>query len=446
MSGIGFELHRLLKSERREHQAAAARQSSSRATAPWIPPMILIGASGLLTTLALGKSTELEDIASLFIGIVTVSMLASVASTAAIARIASDPLAQLVRPLVLANLIATAFTVLLLLLIWPLFESLFSLPMTQSAAFSAVLLANIWPPIVALVLRRRLRDIAVPVIATVLALIAIWFAIQYQPSDIYRSRLDIALCSAVIAASFGTLIGLALRLDDEIKPEQRSTPYNRIDYTAWAPALFTLMLIGDRLLLSLSEHSITSMLHASAPSMIGMLCVLPALWYLVKYIEPTLCQHRAKLMTAVYEGESLEHIEQELDNFANQSDAGLNTLAKMLGVSAIAGFLIGPELLAVLELNPNAIIQLQFSIVSSAMLTHFLGSIALLWLMQLRFHVFCATLVGSLFYTALAITAIQSEVLQPALAATLAACMTSLLTFTLVRQCINTLAVHMLLD
>ena len=62
MSGIGFELHRLLRTERRQHRAAAARQSHNRASTQWLPPIAMLGSAGVLTMLTLGRSAHLEHV------------------------------------------------------------------------------------------------------------------------------------------------------------------------------------------------------------------------------------------------------------------------------------------------------------------------------------------------------------------------------------------------
>ncbi len=446
MSGIGFELHRLLRTERRQHRAAAARQSHNRASTQWLPPIAMLGSAGVLTMLTLGRSDHLEHVTGLFIALVTVSLLACAIPTAAIARIASDPQAPLVRPLVIANLSATALAMLCLLLLWPTLARVFDLSVSQPAAMSATLLANVWPPVVALLLRRQARHAALPVALGAIMLLAVWLVLQRSVQIDPPHSIDLLFYLGLVATVYGIVLGLSFRLDDNARSQPGTPSSSRLDYTTWASTLFTVMILGDRVLLSHADQPAASMLHAAAPALIATLCVAPALWYLVKWLEPSLCHYRAELMRAVYEGESLEHIEQQLSTFTTESVLGLNTLAKILGVTAIAGFLIGPDLLAMLELDPAAIVPLQLAIISSAMLAQFLGCTAILWLMQLQAQAFFATAGGVLLYTIVALPAVQGSLIQPAFAAALAACMTGLLTFATLRHSLDTLSVDMLLD
>lgn len=99
-----------------------------------------------------------------------------------------------------------------------------------------------------------------------------------------------------------------------------------------------------------------------------------------------------------------------------------------------------------LDLDPHAIVPLQLAIISSAMLAQFLGCTAVLWLMQLRSQAFFATAGGLMLYAVLALPTMHGNLMQPAFAATLAACMTGLMTFALLRHSLDTLSVDMLLD
>jgi|GEM_PF-7083538 len=309
MSGIGFELHRLLRTERRQHRAAAARQSHNRASTQWLPPIAMLGSAGVLTMLTLGRSDHLEHVTGLFIALVTVSLLACAIPTAAIARIASDPQAPLVRPLVIANLSATALAMLCLLLLWPTLARVFDLSVSQPAAMSATLLANVWPPVVALLLRRQARHAALPVALGAIMLLAVWLVLQRSVQIDPPHSIDLLFYLGLVATVYGIVLGLSFRLDDNAR-SQPGTPSSRLSH---------------------ADQPAASMLHAAAPALIATLCVAPALWYLVKWLEPSLCHYRAELMRAVYEGESLEHIEQQLSTFTTESVLGLNTLAKILG-------------------------------------------------------------------------------------------------------------------
>lgn len=446
MSGIGFELHRLLKHERRENRANIARQLHTRSSTPWLPPFIMIGAAGLLTTSAMGGGAELEKAAGLFVCLVAISLIACAAPTAAIARIASEPSQPLLRPLILANLTTTALSLLGLIVLWRPLANLFDLALIQPVVLSAVLLANLWPPVVALLLRRRVNSMAVPLIVGLGALLSIWFALRFTHGPRLQIDLHLIAILALLAALLGFVLGLVMSLDEHLKPSATPDVKMPLDLTTWAPAIFTVILLADRLLLSNTTGQEITPLQSITPALIALFCTAPALWFFVNRLEPELYHHRRELLHAVYEGESLAHIEQLLSSFTSACRAGLSNLAKILGVAAVAGILIGPDVLVSLGLPENEIGRLQLAIISSCMLAQFLACVSLFWLLQLRGRALIATAMGLAIYVLLALPALQASFMHTALAAALAASVTSIVTLSVLRQSLDAMEVDLLLQ
>ncbi|MEM9603676.1 MAG: exopolysaccharide Pel transporter PelG [Pseudomonadota bacterium] len=445
MSGIGFELHRLLKDERRQNRASLARSMDSRASTPWLPPFVMIAAAGVITGAALGQGETLEKTAGLFVCLVAVSLFACAAPTAAIARIASDPNAAVVRPLILANLSTTALSLVCVMLLWHPLAGLFNLSPTQPVVLSAVLLANLWPPTVALLIRRQANGVAVPILIGLVALTSVWFALRLVHGTDLTVQTPLILVLSLLALLLGIVVALGISLDRDRKAAENSL-ISSLDLTTWAPAVFTVIMLTDRFLLSNAGEAAGSPLRSITPALVTLLCTVPALWFFVRHLEPQLGQQRRELLNAVYEGESLIHIEQLLTSFVSSTQVGLMTFAKLLGVAAVGSVLIGPELLSSLGLDTTEIGRLQLAVISSAMLAQFLACVSLFWLLQLRTHALLVTVMGLGIYLVLTIAAMQSHFFHTPVAAALAASMTSVLSLSVLRHAIDSLSVDLLLN
>ncbi|MEM6986328.1 MAG: exopolysaccharide Pel transporter PelG [Pseudomonadota bacterium] len=283
-----------------------------------------------------------------------------------------------------------------------------------------------------------------PMLGGLCVLLVIWTALRYVHGPRFQIDLHFIAVLSLLAVLLGYVLALCAALDNDAKRGVEDSGHS-LDITTWAPAVFTLIMLTDRFLLSNSDTVSGSLLHSIAPALISVLCTVPALWFFLRYLEPELGSKRRELLNAVYEGESLLHIEQLLTSFINATQVGLMTFAKLLGVTAIATILIGPELLFGLGLDASALGRLQLAVISSAMLAQFLACVSLYWLLQLRGHALLVTLFGLLIYIVLAIASLQSDAINTAIAAALAASVTSIVSLSILRHSLDELEVDLLL-
>lgn len=446
MSGIGFELHRLLRDEQHKHRVSLARAIETRSSTPWLPPFVAISTVGILAITALGKGTAPEDAAALLISLVVTSLIASAIPTAAIARIANDPSTPIVRPLLMANLVTTALSLLCLALLWhPLAVVRFGLaPTTPPAALFVVLLANLWPPVVTLSMRESSCSVTAAMLLGLGAFVGSWFAV---PCISAPGTLADVLClapMALIAVLLGYLLSscAALDADAKLSGQRNSTG---LDLATWSPAIFTFLVLIDRFLLGSAGKTPSDFLHGVTLALASPICTVPALWFFVKHLEPRLSRQRRELLNAIYEGESLLHIEQLLADFVSATQAGLMTTAKLLGISAIAGMLITPNLLVALGLDPSAMGQLQLAVISSAMLAQLLASISLQWLLHMRTQALAVTVLGLAVYATMAAAALYADLITAAVAAAVSASIVSIASLVVLRINLDSLEVDLLL-
>lgn len=445
MSGIGFELHRLLRDEQHKHRVSLARAIETRSSTPWLPPFVAISTVGILAITALGKGTALENAAALLISLVAASLIASAIPTAAIARIANDPSTPIVRPLLMANLVTTALSLLCLALLWhPLAVRLGLAPTTPPAALFVVLLANLWPPVVTLSMRESSCSVTVAMLLGLGAFVGSWFALPYFSAP---GTLADVLClapMALIAVLLGYLLSSCATLDADAKlSDQRNS--TGLDLATWSPAIFTFLVLIDRFLLGSAGKTPNDLLHGVTLALASLICTVPALWFFVKHLEPRLSRQRRELLNAIYEGESLLHIEQLLADFVSATQAGLMTTAKLLGISAIAGMLIAPNLLVALGVDPPALGQLQLAVISSAMLAQMLASISLQWLLHMRTQALAVTVLGLAVYATMAAAALYADVITTAVAAAVSASVVSIASLIVLRINLDSLEVDLLL-
>lgn len=361
MAGIGFELRKLLRQDSYFGLLRAYGYAGIISSGPWVLSILVIMALGYLSIALPGKSQYvtqfLVSVTYLVAGSLTLSGLAQLVFT----RFVADRLFEKKNRTVLPNLIGllTLVNVVSGLLGLGICLALFSetpLIYRIEMCVGFVLLSNIWCITVFVTGMKAYRQ--------VLAAFALGYGVTFVLGVLMRGYGLEGLLGGFVAGQgvlFYTLLFLVLRY----YPGERmfAVDFARADgihrSLIFTGLFYNMGLWADKLLFwynpATSEHVIGP-LRASPiydfPIFLAYLSIVPGMAMFLIRMETDFAERYDAYYSAVREGDTLDHIESQLDRMVDTVRQGIYDIFKIQGITIVALLLLGPTIIAYLGFSP----------------------------------------------------------------------------------------------